>query len=321
MLVSQQKHDTPASHSQFTTIRLLLSAIGEEYYLWKNSLDHVVSFSENIYHSKEYLPRRLKEYRGQKRVAFLFHGYLQGRSAFERMERLFESQLYNIFGISASNQPYSRDIRLSADQSLKWLEKILPETDAEEVYLIGHSQGGLIARYILQVLQPASLLALTKKCITLATPNLGTYSGIAAIGHKFLTSTLALCHLLPPITSESGIQMLPQSSLLRELNRQPLPAGIDFVSIYSYLDPLVWPPRLARLPYPEAKNILLMKIGHLQTLYNIQVYDLILKEILLPPQPKKRQAATMLGKDILDESFIQDQGHGIIFEEIVGSTD
>jgi len=56
---------------------------------------------------------------------------------------------------------------------------------------------------------------------------------------------------------------------------------VDYTSIYTYIDPVVWPSSNARLPYREANNILLRKIGHMQTLYDFQAIELILKTLIL----------------------------------------
>ena len=72
---------------------------------------------------------------------------------------------------------------------------------------------------------------------------------------------------VPKVRGESGVQMLPGSDFLRELNSRPLPEDVRFTSIYYALDPMIWPPGNAILPYPEAANHFINKVGHAQPLY------------------------------------------------------
>jgi len=155
----------------------------------------------------------------------------------------------------------------------------LNNTDVEEVYLIGHSQGGLVLRYMIQFLGADKYV---DKAIFLSTPHRGTKIAYASGINK--VSMNVLSRILPnfqKIEGESGKQLRPNSQFIRRLNSKNLPKGVDYTSIYTYIDPVVWPASNARLPYREANNILLRKIGHMQTLYDFQAIELILKTLLL----------------------------------------
>lgn len=280
-------------------VRMALTLASEGYYLGKNYTDHVVRLTERLLFGEKYLPDRLRHYRGQRKVAMLYHGYLQGRAAFERLERLLESEVFNIFGISGGYQPYSQDIRRSAEYERRVLDFVLRETDVQELYLIGHSQGGLVVRTVAQRLDPPASL---KKCICLATPHMGTWAAVAGAVNRVVTRAAGLLPNLPAVEGESAFQMLPGSPFLAELNRTPLPGGVDFLNLYNKLDPLVWPSRYARLPYSEATNVLLKKVGHMQPLYDYQELDIMLRALLTSAGDRQRSFAqgVLAGQEVLE---------------------
>ena len=303
-----------------SNLRMLISVLGESYYLTKNVADHAVGFTERIVFGEKYLHSRLKEYKGQKRLAFLYHGYFQARAGYERLERFLESELFNIFAVSGGYQPYSQDIRLSAEHEAKILEYVLSQTDADEVFLIGHSQGGLVIRYMLQKMGMKEKFPQISKAVTLHTPHMGTWAATLAFPHKGAISALgALVPGFPRVRGESGFQMLPGSPFLKDLNAQPLPPSVGWTSIYSYVDPLVWPAKFARMPYPEARNVLLKKVGHVSPLYNIQVYELLLKNLLLTPRGQRMKDAHLVDREVLVKKRLAKMGRQI--EEIVQSSD
>ncbi len=260
-------------------VRLISSAYAETYYIFQNFLDHIIDFGERNLLRQKYLPTRIKQYKGQKKLALLYHGYFQSTVGYEKLERLLESELFNIFAISGTYQPYSQDIRKSADYEMKILEWAIENTDVDEIYIIGHSQGGLVARYMLQFLGADKFV---DKAIFLSTPHLGTYAAYTSSLNKALVETISrIFPNMRKIEGESALQMRPNSKFIKELNEKPLPQNVDFTSIYSYLDPVVIPSANAHLPYKEATNIMVRKIGHMFTMYDYEVVNLILKTLLL----------------------------------------
>ncbi len=297
---------------------MALTFASEWYYITKNITDHAVRLTERMFFGEKYLPNRIREYRGQKKVAMMYHGYLQGRPGFERLERILESDVFNIFGISGGYQPYSQDIRRSADYERRVLDWVLSETDAEEVYLIGHSQGGLVVRWLVQKMEAPSQVS---KCIFLATPHMGTWAAVAGVPHRLLTHMAATLPGMPRIVGESAFQMLPGSPFLAGLNRIPLPGNMDFLNLYNRLDPVVWPSRYARLPYREATNILLKKIGHLQPLYDYQELDIMLRALLQPAGGRHEvfEDEVLAGQQVLERRVMGTGDER--YEEIVTSAD
>ncbi len=307
---------------RFASLRMVLSTIEESYFITKNVLDHAVGVTERLAFGQKYLPSRLARYRGQKRVAFLYHGYAQGRWAFERLERLLESEPFNVFSVCGGYQPYSQDIRRSAEYELRTMEYVLSQTDAQEIILIGHSQGGLIARYLLQALGVTAVANVTR-AIYLCTPHRGTWAACAGVAHGVAAHTLAR---IPGVgrrvelSGESALQMIPGSAFLDDLNARALPTQVAHTNLYNYLDPLVWPPRFARLPYPEATNVLFRKIGHLHALYDIQELEVILRSILVPAgSSHDRSRAILQDQPVIEERV--HHGEDAEYEEFVAGSD
>lgn len=308
----------PGGRKTLANVRMALTLASESYYATKNAIDHAVRLTERLFFGEKYLPNRLRQYRGQKKLAFMYHGYMQGRAAFERLERVLGSEIFNIFGISGGYQPYSQDIRRSADYERRVMDWVLAETDAEEVYLIGHSQGGLVIRTLVQKMMAPPQV---KKCIFLATPHMGTWAALAGVPHRLATKALGMVPTMPNIVGESGLQMLPGSPFLADLNRAPLPGGMEFLNLYNRLDPVVWPSRYARLPYREATNLLLKKVGHLQPLYDYQELDIMLRALLTPvgTAHSRFEDEVLAGQEVLERRVM---GSGEEqYEEIVTSAD
>lgn len=307
---------TPSGRRTLAGVRMLLSTVGEVSNVGTNLLDHGIRAAEKLSFRQKYLPNRLRHYRGQKRVAILFHGYAQGRAAFETMERVLSSPLFGIFPVSAGYQPYSQDIRLSAEQERERIEWILSRTDAEELIFIGHSQGGLVIRDLIQRQQFVDRLT---NCVFLATPHMGTWAGVAGHVHGVVTKIAGLLNKRLRVSGESGKQMIPGSEFLRSLNQRPLPEGVSFTNIYNYIDPLVWPAKYARLPYPEAHNVLVMKIGHLQTLYDLQELEIILRSLFEGHTEDADFTQRIVGQEQLETRAIELEGEEDTYEEVVAS--
>ncbi len=315
---SVYRWQAPSGRRTLAGLRMLLSTFGEVSNVGTNVLDHAVRLVERVSFRQKYLPNRLRHYSGQKRVAVLFHGYGQGRAAFETMERVLSSPLFDVFPVSAGYQPYSQDIRISAEQERDRIEYILSHTDAKELVFIGHSQGGLVIRDLVQRQQFTENV---KQCIFLATPHMGTWAALAGYAHGIATAALGLIHPKLKVEGESGRQMVPGSEYLRALNERPLPPSIAYTNVYNYIDPLVWPAQYARLPYPEAHNILVMKIGHLQTLYDLQELEIILRALMEPKPDVEDFSARIVGEAQLETRAIELDGDAAhTYEEVVASS-
>lgn len=306
----------PSGRRTLARVRMLLSFFGEMSNIGSNALDHAVRAVERVSFRQKYLPNRLRQYQGQQRLAVLFHGYGQGRAAYASMERVLSSPLFDIFPVASGYHPYSQDIRLSAEQERERIEYIQARTDVQEVFLIGHSQGGLVVRDLIQRLQYTEKVS---HCVFLATPHMGTWAALAGKIHGVATAVAGTLFQRFRIEGESANQMIPGSSYLRALNERQLPDGIAYTNIYNYMDPLVWPPSYARLPYEQAHNILMMKIGHLQPLYDLQELELILRCLLMAGAEQLGFTERLVGDQALLETR-DIEGEMARYEEVVASS-
>jgi hypothetical protein len=123
------------------------------------------------------------------------------------------------------------------------------------VHVVGHSLGGLVARYYVQRLGGD---ARVHTLVTLGTPHEGTYVA-HAVPHRLVR------------------QLRPGSDVLRELNGPAYGCRTRFVCIYSDLDQIVVPQRSGRLEHPNlaTRNVLVRGVGHL----SLPIHSRVVHEI------------------------------------------
>ncbi|GAB2965796.1 lipase [Amycolatopsis acidiphila] len=107
------------------------------------------------------------------------------------------------------------------------------ERGAPSVDVIGYSAGGVVTR--LWVARDGGAHQ-ARRVVTLGAPLHGT--GLAAAGGV----------LVPGACPTACRQLTPGSALLRELDQQPLPPGLPWLSVWTERDEVVTPPDSARLP-------------------------------------------------------------------------
>ncbi|MGW8949933.1 esterase/lipase family protein [Streptomyces sp. NPDC055709] len=175
--------------------------------------------------------------------AVLLHGFVDNRSVFVLLRRTL-TRPGGRHVESLNYSPLTCDIRAAAELLGRHVEEICVRTGHQRVDIVGHSLGGLIARYYVQRLGGDRRV---RTLVTLGTPHSGT--GVAP---------LASAH---PIVR----QMRPGSAVIEEL-RQPAPGcRTRFVSFWSDLDQLMVPLETARLEHPDliVRNVRVSGIGHL----------------------------------------------------------
>lgn len=172
----------------------------------------------------------------------LLHGLVDNGSIFVTLRRSLRRRGFGRV-ITLNYSPFTSDARDVARRLATLVEKTCEETGYERVHVVGHSLGGLIARYYVQRLGGD---ARVHTVCTLGTPHTGTRTA----------------HLLPQRLVR---QLRPSSEILAEL-AEPAP-GIStrFVAFWSDLDELIVPKRAARIDHPDlaARNVLLNGVGHM----------------------------------------------------------
>jgi triacylglycerol esterase/lipase EstA (alpha/beta hydrolase family) len=125
------------------------------------------------------------------RPVVLLHGTIENqRSIFSALSPLLKNDGYCVYtlnfgsGIFTFGQFYGLDpVADSAKEASKFIDTVRSKTGSAKVDLVGHSQGGLLARYYVQKLGGA---AKVQNVVALATPNHGTtFSGIISLAKYF----------------------------------------------------------------------------------------------------------------------------------------
>lgn len=184
------------------------------------------------------------------------HGVTDNRSIFTVLRRALRGRGFGrVYAMNYS--PLTADITEVATRLGDLIDSVCEQTGYERVHIVGHSMGGLIARYYAQVLGGDRHV---HTVCTLGTPHGGTQ----------------VARLVPwPVAR----QMRVGSDLVTALERPAPGCRTRFVAIWSDLDQLVLPQRNARILHPDlrARNVLLRGIGHM----SLPVDRRVIREISL----------------------------------------
>ncbi|OKI39374.1 lipase [Saccharothrix sp. CB00851] len=160
----------------------------------------------------------------------LVHGIGDNRSAFAVLSGALRRRGFGV--VHAVNYSVltalTGDVRRSAALLGEHVERICEQTGSDRVHVVGHSLGGLIARYYVQRLNGD---ARVRTLVTLGTPHQGTLTA----------------YLVPTSLTR---QLRPGSDLLSELAEPSRPCRTRFVVVWSEMDQVVVPQRNARLAHP-----------------------------------------------------------------------
>ncbi|MFJ7076036.1 lipase family alpha/beta hydrolase [Streptomyces sp. NPDC098781] len=173
----------------------------------------------------------------------LLHGFIDNRSVFVLLRRsLAQHGRQHVESLNYS--PLTCDIRTAAELLGRHIEGICERTGSKQVDIVGHSLGGLIARYYAQRLGGDLRV---RTLVTLGTPHSGTRVVPLANAHPIVR------------------QMRPGSPILEELTRPAPGCRTHFVSFWSDLDHLMDPLETACIDHPDlmAQNVRVSGVGHL----------------------------------------------------------
>ncbi|MFE9255102.1 esterase/lipase family protein [Streptomyces sp. NPDC006879] len=173
----------------------------------------------------------------------LLHGLIDNRTVFRPLARALSAR--GDRHVEAINYcPLTSDIRTAAGQLALHVEDLCLRTGHSEVDVVGHSLGGLIARYYVQCLGGDHRV---RTAVTLGTPHRGT-------------RVVPLMNAHPLVR-----QMRPTSEIIQRLAEAAPDCRTRFVSFWSNLDPVIEPVESASLDHPDllAENVPVTGIGHL----------------------------------------------------------
>ena len=172
----------------------------------------------------------------------LVHGLIDNRSIFALLRRALTRRGFDSV-YSMNYSPFTADVRTAAAQLGEEIEAIVEETGYDKIHIVGHSLGGLIARYYVTRLGGD---ARVHTLVTLGTPHQGTY-GAYALPTRILS------------------QMRPGSGLIRELDEPAPGCTTRFISYWSDTDLVIVPQANGALRHPDlsVRNIRLHGVGHI----------------------------------------------------------
>jgi triacylglycerol lipase len=173
----------------------------------------------------------------------MVHGIGDNHSIFALLQRTLRRRGFQ----TVSSHDYSLltgDIRKAARQLGETVEALAAATGYERVHVVGHSLGGLIARYYVQRLGGD---ARVDTLVTLGTPHRGT----------------VMARALPRLPLVA--QLAPGSDVIAELAEPAPGCRTRFLAIRSDLDHLVVPSRNAALEHPDldVRNVVVRGVGHM----------------------------------------------------------
>ena len=187
------------------------------------------------------------------RPILLLHGYAMNRANFVPLAlRLRRAGLGPIFGFE-----YWTLGRIAAGaRQLGWfVDEVREQTGAAEVDIVGHSMGGVVARYYVAL---AGGDGAVRHLITLGSPHAGTELSGMGVGHP--TRELVL-----------------GSKLCTRLAAAPPPQHTQITSIWSRADALV--PGARQPPIPGAEVILYDDLGHVAMLGSRRVASAVIERL------------------------------------------
>ena len=172
----------------------------------------------------------------------LVHGLVDNRSVFTLLRRALRRRGFGRV-MTLNYSPFLQDVRAAAAQLAELVEQTCEQTGHERVHVVGHSLGGVVARYYVQRMGGD---ARVHTLVTLGSPHAGTWAA----------------HLM---ASRLVRQLRPGSELLRELAAPAPGCRTRFVAFWSDLDQLMVPKQSARLEHPDlaARNVFLRGVGHM----------------------------------------------------------
>ena len=202
------------------------------------------------------------------RPILLVHGIIHNRSAFIPLKSYLTNQ--GFMNVSTMNYRTSHGNITKMVQALAAkVNQVLEFTGAQQVDIIAHSLGGIVARSYMSQNQGWGKV---KQLITIGTAH-----------HGVPMSVFLRFFQLGSLYKD----LYRKSCFLKKLNTQALPKGSKITSIYSPQDKVAWPTSsciLNNTLVGEVSNYEVNCAGHLSLLYNEHIFKYIYNNLRTSPK-------------------------------------
>ena len=188
----------------------------------------------------------------------LVHGFGGTKSSWSFLARSLSARGLTVDAITYT--PFGTSVEQLADRLEVEVDRLLAETGAEKVHLIGHSLGGVV---IAQAIAGGRLTGLVDTVVTLGAP----------FGGSPWAALLPFGAIVPALREGSP--------LLRRLAAAPLPDGVRWLAFTATADIIV-PGFRSVPPHPEVETITVGGVGHNGMLLNRQVVGRIVAALPAP---------------------------------------
>ena len=191
----------------------------------------------------------------------LIHGYLGTRGSLHVLQERLSSLGHLVFTYRLGAL-HGGDIAESAAVIARKVESIAAQTSLDRLDIVGYSMGGLVGLYYVKKMGGRRRV---RRLVMLGTPASGTWSALLGVA-------------VAPF-ARAGLQLLPDSAFLRDLDQAPMPQNVQIVSIAGERD------RLAPLNRTRLAGVQHLRVNtnHAGLLVDGEVADL-LGEILAAPE-------------------------------------
>jgi pimeloyl-ACP methyl ester carboxylesterase len=190
---------------------------------------------------------------GWRLPVLLVHGYVSNRGVWWVFRRALEARGETVWAVTL--EPVYGAIDSLVEPLAARIDELLAATGAQQIVLVTHSMGGLVARAYLRDHGGAKIAGL----VTLGGPHHGSV-------HAYLGA------------GANARQMEPGSPWLEALARSEAPGfAVPFTSIFSHHDNFVAPQTSS--VHPAARNLPLAGIGHVSLAFSGEALELVAAEL------------------------------------------
>ncbi len=198
------------------------------------------------------------EVAGGSMPILLLHGLVDNRSIFTMLRRALRRDGFSRV-LAMNYSLLTSDVRTAAAELGERIEAFCVATGTEQIHVVGHSLGGIIARYYVQRLGGH---ARVHTLVTLGSPHRGTQ----------------LARLLPVRLCR---QLRPGSDVLAELAEPAPGCTTRMLAVYGQIDQLVVPARSARIDHPDlvVRNVMVAGVGHMSLPVDPRVARMVADEL------------------------------------------